>query len=75
MGGFSRQAQALARARASGNVGSVYIADEAAQAATIERSIHPQAVALWLFALALAVTALLIIGQAAAPRAGRWLVG
>ena len=66
VGGFSRQAQALARARASGNVGSVYIADEAAQAATIERSIHPQAVALWLFALALAVTALLIIGQAAA---------
>jgi hypothetical protein len=66
MGGFSRQAQALARAPASGNVGSVYIADEAAQAGTIERSIHPQAVALWLFALALAVTALLIIGQAAA---------
>lgn len=66
IGGFSRQAQALARAPASGNVGSVYIADEAAQADTIERSIHPQAVALWLFALALAVTALLIIGQAAA---------
>ena len=66
VGTFSRQAQALAQARASGNVGSVYIADEAAQAATIERSIHPQAVALWLFALALAVTTLLIIGQAAA---------
>jgi hypothetical protein len=64
--GFSRQAQALARAPASGNVGSVYIADEAVQAATIERSIHPQAVALWLFALVLAVTALLIIGQAVA---------
>jgi hypothetical protein len=66
VGGFSRQAQARARARVSGNVGSVYIADEAEQAATVERSIHPQAVALWLFALALAVTALLIIGQAAA---------
>ena len=35
------------------------------QAATIERSIRPQAIALALFALALAITALLIVGQVA----------
>jgi ABC-type antimicrobial peptide transport system permease subunit len=45
--------------------GQVYIADEDAQAATIERAIRPQAVALILFALALGVTALLIVGQVA----------
>ena len=45
--------------------GQLYIADEDAQAATIERVIRPQAVALILFALALAVTALLIVGQVA----------
>jgi ABC-type antimicrobial peptide transport system permease subunit len=45
--------------------GQLYIADEDAQAATIERAIRPQAVALILFALALAVTALLIVGQVA----------
>ena len=44
----------------------VFVADEATQAATIERPIRPQAVALALFALALALTALLIIGQVAA---------
>ena len=41
------------------------MADEAAQAATVERSIRPQAVALALFALVLAVTALLVVGQVA----------
>ena len=41
------------------------MADEATQAATVERSIRPQAVALALFALVLAVTALLIVGQVA----------
>ena len=41
-------------------------ADETTQAATIERLIRPQAIALALFALALALTALLIVGQVAA---------
>ena len=52
-------------------MGQVFFADEAAQAATIERSIRPQAVALWLFALVLTVTALLIVGPAMAALAGR----
>jgi polyphosphate kinase len=49
--------------RATG--GQIFVADEATQAATVERSIRPQAVALALFALVLAVTALLIVGQVA----------
>jgi hypothetical protein len=44
----------------------VQIADERTQAATIERLIRPQAITLALFALALALTALLIVGQVAA---------
>ncbi|HEX4399170.1 MAG TPA: ABC transporter permease [Trebonia sp.] len=44
----------------------VFVADEATQAATVERAIRPQAVALALFALALALTALLVVGQVAA---------
>jgi ABC-type antimicrobial peptide transport system permease subunit len=43
--------------------GQVFFADESAQSATIQRAIRPQAVALALFALALALTALLIVGQ------------
>src|SRR5208282_580380 len=43
----------------------IFVSDLAAQAATVERSIRPQAVALALFALVLAVTALLVVGQAA----------
>jgi hypothetical protein len=43
----------------------VIVADEAAQAVAIERSIRPEAVALSLFALALALAALLIVGQVA----------
>jgi ABC-type lipoprotein release transport system permease subunit len=62
---FSEQAQELAK-RYPATGGQVLVADEATQAATIERAIRPQAVALALFALALALTALLIIGQAAA---------
>ncbi|HEX3713940.1 MAG TPA: ABC transporter permease [Trebonia sp.] len=46
--------------------GQVFVADESAQAATVERAIRPQAVALALFALAVALTALLIVGQVAA---------
>jgi hypothetical protein len=63
-GSFGRQAQALARSfPATG--GQVFVADETTQAATVERSIHPQAVALTLFALVLALCALLIVGQVA----------
>jgi FtsX-like permease family len=62
---FRQRAQALARKFPSTG-GQVYLADEDGQSATVERSIRPQAVALGLFALVLALTALLIIGQAAA---------
>ena len=58
---FARQAQALARTF-PGTGGQVFVADEAVQAATIQRSIHPQALALAIFALVLAITALLIAG-------------
>lgn len=61
---FARQAQALARTF-PGTGGQVFVAGEAAQAATIERSIRPQALALAIFALVLAVTALLIVGYVA----------
>ena len=61
---FSARAQALTRKfRATG--GQIFLSDEAAQAATVERSIHPQAVAMALFALILAVAALLVVGQVA----------
>jgi FtsX-like permease family len=61
---FARRAQALAR-RFPATGGHVFVAVEGTQAATVQRAIRPQAVALALFALALAVTALLIVGQAA----------
>jgi ABC-type antimicrobial peptide transport system permease subunit len=64
VGGFSRLAQALAH-RLPATGGQVIVADEATQAAAVERSIRPQAVALALFALVLAVTALLVVGQVA----------
>ena len=61
---FGSQAQTLARGfPATG--GQVFTADEDAQAATVERAIRPQAVALVLFALVLAVSGLLIVGQVA----------
>ena len=62
----SGEAQALAAhkyRKATG--GQIFVADLAAQAAAVERSIRPQAVTLGLFALVLAVTALLVVGQAA----------
>ncbi len=62
---LTAEAERLAK-RYPSTGGQVFVADEAAQAATIERAIRPQAVALALFALALALTALLIVGQAAA---------
>jgi FtsX-like permease family len=61
---FARRAQALAR-RFPATGGHVFVAVEGTQAAAVQRAIRPQAVALALFALALAVTALLIVGQAA----------
>jgi hypothetical protein len=64
-GAFGREAQALTR-RYPGTQGHVFVADEAAQAATIERAIRPSAIALAIFALVLAVTAVLVIGQVAA---------
>jgi ABC-type antimicrobial peptide transport system permease subunit len=61
----SSEAQALAGKFRATTQGQIFVTDEAAQAATVERSIRPQAVALALFALVLAVTALLVVGQAA----------
>jgi len=61
---FERQAQTLAR-NFPATGGQVFVADEATQAATVERSIRPQAVALALFALVLALCALLIVGEVA----------
>ena len=63
-GRVSREAQALAR-RFPATQGQVYVADESTQVAAIERGIRPEALALAIFALALACTALLIVGQAA----------
>jgi ABC-type antimicrobial peptide transport system permease subunit len=61
---FNAGAQALAqRYPATGK--QVYLADQSVQAATVERAIRPQAIALALFALALTLTALLIVGQVA----------
>jgi hypothetical protein len=64
VGLVSREAQALTR-RFPATQGQAYVDDESAQVATIERGIRPEAVALAIFALALACTALLIVGQAA----------
>lgn len=60
----SREAQALTR-RFPATGGQLYVADESTQAATIERAIRPEAIALAIFTLVLACTALLLIGQAA----------
>jgi hypothetical protein len=61
---FGQRAQALTREfPATG--GHVFVADENTQAAAVEQAIRPAAIALGLFALVLAVTVLLIVGQAA----------
>jgi ABC-type lipoprotein release transport system permease subunit len=66
---FSARAQALAKKYpASG--GQVFIADETVQAAAVERAIRPQAIALGLFGLAVALTALIIVGQVAGRTVG-----
>jgi ABC-type antimicrobial peptide transport system permease subunit len=63
---FSSEAQALAAHEYRKTTGGqIFVADEAVQADTVERSIRPQAVALGLFALVLAITALLVVGQVA----------
>ena len=64
-GTVGSEAQALAhRFPATRNV--IYLSDESTQVAAIQRSIRPEAISLIVFALVLAGTALLIIGQAAA---------
>ena len=58
------EAQALAR-RFPGTQGQIMPSDESAEYAAVERSIHPDVVALAIFALVLACTALLIVTQVA----------
>jgi FtsX-like permease family/MacB-like periplasmic core domain len=65
---FTAEATALAttpRYKAATG-GQLFVSDESAQDAAVERSIRPQAVALAVFALVLAITTLLVLGQAAA---------
>jgi putative ABC transport system permease protein len=62
---FGRQAQALT-GQFPETGGRVLVADKRTQAAAVQRAIRPEAAALGVFALVLGVTALLIIGQAAA---------
>jgi ABC-type lipoprotein release transport system permease subunit len=60
---FERQAEALAqRYQATG--GNVFVANLNDQAAQIERAIRPEAIALGLFALVVALTALVLVAQA-----------
>ncbi len=59
---FGQQAQALA-AEFPETGGQVLVANEHEQAAKVNHAIHPQAVALALFALLTALTGLLIVGQ------------
>src|SRR5215469_363939 len=63
---FRRRAEALAR-RFPGTQpqGGLLVADEGMQAATVQRAIRPEAVALALFAMVLAVVAFLVTGQVA----------
>ena len=66
VGAFTAEATHLAREpQYQATDGQLFVADESVQAATAERAIRPQAVALFIFALVLAVTALLMLGQAA----------
>ena len=68
-GEFGREAQSLAR-RFPGTGGQIFVGDEGAQVATVQRAIRPEAISLALFALILAVTTLLIVGQAAVRQLG-----
>ncbi len=60
---FGRQAEALAK-KYPATGGNVFVANLGDQAAQIERAIRPEAIALGLFALVVALTALVIIAQA-----------
>ncbi|HYB86127.1 MAG TPA: ABC transporter permease [Streptosporangiaceae bacterium] len=62
--GFGRRAQALAR-RFPATQGQIYVDDASTQAAAVQQAVRPEALALALFALVLAITTLLIVGQAA----------
>ena len=62
---LTAEAEGLAKRYKSSTGGQVFVSDQTVQAATVERAIRPQAVALALFALALALTALLVVGQVA----------
>lgn len=63
---FTMAATALAREpRYARTGGQIFVSDESVQDAAVERSIRPQAIALAIFALVLAITALLVVGQAA----------
>jgi hypothetical protein len=64
---FTAEANRLAtEPRYHSTGGQLFVADETVQAADIEQSIRPQALALAIFALVLAITALLVLGQAVA---------
>ena len=63
-GGFGRRAQALAR-RFPATQGQIYVGDASTQTAAVQQAVRPEALSLALFALILAVTTLLIVGQAA----------
>jgi FtsX-like permease family len=63
---FTAEATHLAReARYRATGGQLFVSNERVQAATVERAVRPQAVALAIFSLVLGLTALLILGQAA----------
>jgi len=63
---FTKEATDLARQpRYKSTGGQLFVADESVQDATVERSIRPQAVALAIFAIVLALTSLLVLGQSA----------
>ena len=66
VGQFTMAATALAREqRYAKTGGQIFVSDESVQDAAVERSIRPQAIALAIFALVLAITVLLVVGQAA----------
>jgi hypothetical protein len=68
--GFSREVSALAaQRRYAATGGQMFVSDESVQAATIEREIRPQSLALAAFALVLALTGFLIVGQVTARQA------
>jgi ABC-type lipoprotein release transport system permease subunit len=61
---FDSAARALAQ-RFPETRGQVFVANEVDQARAVERAIHPEAIALYLFALIIALAALVVVGQVA----------